>query len=169
MQNAAEAKGQPDALDVFGAGIQVSGNARFESFRWREAILYYLNGVWRNDLGVMYRPKIRFGNVMPGENKAGAFIKRGITLRLDGHSYSGRYYAYGTSEQRVDAIDKTSLFVECRQADVEGGLIRFVKDEALDSLAISFGRSGIRLTKSRRRGELAVEGFSIPSSINELE
>src|ERR1700685_4151166 len=48
--------------------IQVSGLRCFPESNWREAILYYLFGIWGNQGSVTYRPKIAF---------------RSCTLRLD--------------------------------------------------------------------------------------
>ena len=49
---------------MFSNHIQVSGITWFPPERWREAILYYLFGLWSNKGCVAYRPKIRFGSVV---------------------------------------------------------------------------------------------------------
>ncbi|MBI2594641.1 MAG: hypothetical protein HYW38_00010, partial [Candidatus Colwellbacteria bacterium] len=71
---------------VISNDIQVSGSPsqEFPEARWREAILFYLFGVWADRQSVTYRPKISFGD---------------ITLRLD--LAEGEYYAYGTPTEGI--------------------------------------------------------------------
>lgn len=137
-----------------GKALQVSGLDCFPECRWREAVLYYLVGVWGNRQEVMYRPKIHFGN---------------FTLRLC--LGSGQYYAYGEEGSWSGDADRRSrshhgriLYVECDQDSVEVGLARFVKDDAIGQLTISFGRArALNLRKTTRRGELTAHGVRLPT------
>ena len=131
--------------------IQVSGDRCFEERNWREAILYYLNGVWSDNQNVMYRPKINFS---------------GYTLRLDEATMT--YYAYGRlddylADTHVDrlsrALEGETLDVSCNQNDVEVGLMRFVRKDILSELIIHFPKSAkLALSKTIRRGEYIVHG-----------
>lgn len=130
--------------------LQVGASGRtFPEERWREAILYYLFGVWSGNVAMTLRPKISFGNV---------------TLRLVPdpkalHPDARVYYAYGIAPDGErcshSAITRGELlFVGNEQARVETALIRFVKDNRIKTLAISMGTGGgIQLWKTSRRGE----------------
>lgn len=146
--------------------IQVSGRENFPERRWREAILYYLFGSWSGNSDVTYRPKIIFGS---------------LTLRLDPEN--GKYFAYGRGTgwpSDMDAVDAIRLSLDprfkgihiiCsdRAADVERGLIRFVKNNRIKYLRIDIetGKEGVKfvfLWKKERRGEYGIASFGIPES-----
>ena len=148
FQRAAQALGEI-AADLRCSGIQISGLEDFDPSRWREAILYYLFGVWGNKQEVMYRPKIMFGN---------------ITLRLDTGSSS--YYAYGssTSETAPHVPPEAHLIVGCGQGEVEQALIRFVKNDAIKVLTIAVPNHGrFCLWKKAARGEYGYSGDRLPT------
>ncbi len=130
--------------------IQVSGLLWFPEHRWREAILYYLFGIWENREEVMYRPKIHLG---------------GITLRLN--PSTGTYYAYGTSDDEECGPwvgeNGEELVVSCHQLEVEIGLIRFVKNDSIRTLLIRLEDGGeICLWKTRRRSRFGIDCRGIP-------
>ncbi len=135
--------------------IQVSGFTCFPESRWREAILYYLFGIWGNRSDVTYRPKISFGD---------------IWLRLD--SSNGRYYAYGHEEtfEQVPPLGSDDLIVTSdEQVKVEVALIRFVKNDRIKQLRLRFpAKSGdtctLVLWKKTRRGEYGVASLGLPYS-----
>lgn len=121
--------------------LQVSGLETFTQNRWREAILYYLFGVWGNLDKVMYRPKIYMG---------------GLALRLDPRAES--YYAYGkgcSRERDIPVVKpEARLIASHSQFEVEGALIRFVKNNAIRVLEIQLESGGrVWIWKTSRRGE----------------
>jgi len=124
--------------------IQVSGITCFPQERWREAILFYLFGLWANKEIVAYRPKIAFGT---------------IVLRLD--ESRGEYYAYGRNQDGECPPFllpiKEELVVGPAQEQVEIGLVRFVKNDRIRRLAIKSANSGlIWLWKQTKRGQYRV-------------
>lgn len=143
-----------------GREIQVSGLDCFPGNRWREAILYYLNGIWADRECVTYRPKIHFGNVPKVDSW------QEVVLRLD--RSLGEYYAYGTSAERPprECNREAILVVGCGQTEVEQGLIRFVKNNRIRQLWILLrGQEVICLFKTRERGFLGVSADGIPPSL----
>lgn len=135
--------------------IQVSGRTDFSESRWREAILFYLFGMWSGNEDVTYRPKIHFGD---------------ICLRLDQRNGDGDYYAYGHQEVREDvpALGSDDLVeTSGKQAEVEVALIRFVKDDRIRQLrfcfpSVSNNINTLFLWKKKRRGEYGVAGIGLP-------
>ena len=133
--------------------IQISGLQEFPESRWREAILFYLFGIWANRQSVTYRPKINFGD---------------ITLRLD--PSGGEYYEYGHAEvpQDVPPLGPDDLVeTSGRQADVEVALIRFVKNDRVKQLRLGVVCDQIHLSqlvlwKKARRGEYGYAGIGLP-------
>ncbi len=136
-------------MHALSKGIQVSGRQNYEENRWREAILYYLFGVWGNLQEVMYRPKIMFG---------------GITLRLN--SNGSEYYAYGppteepppivkSPEEHLDLLDED-------QWGVEIALIRFVKNNQIRQLTLRFRYGELRLWKKSQRGQYGIAAVGLP-------
>lgn|GEM_PF-1906780 len=139
----------------FARDIQVSGFTNFPESRWREAILFYLFGMWGNRDNVTYRPKIMFGD---------------ITLRLD--RQDGEYYAYGHERVReeIPPLDSDDLVeTSGKQEAVEVALIRFVKDDRIRQLrlrlpSVSDDVATLVLWKKARRGEYGVAGLGLPYS-----
>jgi hypothetical protein len=139
----------------FRRNIQVSGRTDFPESRWREAILFYLFGVWGNRDNVTYRPKIHFGD---------------ITLRLN--RQSGEYYAYGHAEAPEPSpslrdSDELVSVSSGKQEEVEVALIRFVKNNRIKQLHLHFPelRGGfLVLWKKDKRSEYGVEGIGLPYS-----
>lgn len=128
-------------------GIQVSGLEAFPQDRWREAILHYLFGVWSDRKSVMYRPKISFGL---------------LSLRL--WPKGAEYYAEGRAVEYVPLFpNEEVLTVSHQQVDVEQGLIRFVKNDAIKMLVINLENHGkLRLWKKERRGEYGYSASRVP-------
>jgi hypothetical protein len=128
--------------------VQIArGGYSIKGSRWREAILAYLNGIWANDVVVYVvargHPRISFNS---------------ITLRLYGGKYIGYYLFTETSGVRPDmAYEDVFVVPDPTQAEVENGLIRFVKNNQIRQLAIVFpGKGNLILTKGRKRSELFV-------------
>jgi hypothetical protein len=123
--------------------IQVAGRVFFEGNRWREAVLAYLNGIWADDSGVTYRPKIMLNNTV---------------LRIHGEEYVGYYSSDPEKGDRPRVADKDVLVIpNPTQAEVENGLIRFVKNNQIRQLGICFpGKGQIVLTKGNKRSQLFV-------------
>lgn len=134
-----------------GNDIQVSGlvSQEFPESRWREAILFYLFGIWSSRQSVTYRPKISFGD---------------ITLRLD--QLGGEYYAYGVAG---DIHDVPSVSEDARlgcggqQAEVELALVRFVKNERIRMLTLKLDSGLLCFWKKQRRGEYGMASWGIPN------
>lgn len=119
--------------------IQVNGMTCFPQNRWREGILYYLFGIWSDKVEVTYRPKIHFGfaclRLSPGERQ---------------------YYAYGKcpDTEKPSFPEEGVLTVSWEQTEVEQGLIRFVKNEAIKMLVVTLkNHRQFCLWKKERRGE----------------
>ena len=136
--------------------IQVSGltSQEFPEGRWREAILFYLFGIWANRESVTHRPKINFGD---------------ITLRLA--PGDGEYYAYGTPNEELPTEcpagerDDHLVVRSWKQADVEVALARFVKNDRIKWLTLSFRYSGrLMLWKKSLRGQYGIAATDIPTS-----
>jgi len=132
--------------------LQISGNRTFEENRWREAILFYLFGIWSGKEDVTYRPKIHFGM---------------MCLRLDPDT--GQYFAYGASpdwEIPQDLGGELLITDGCGKYEVEVSLARFVKNDRVRMLVISFGDGQfLRLWKDPdRRGKYGCNG-TVPRSM----
>jgi len=136
-------------MSLANRNIQVSGLTDFPEARWREAILYYLFGIWSNNDKVAYRPKIMFND---------------LTLRLN--RGAGTYYAYGRLEvpekpPRTNG-DEMLKVDDPNQCDVEIGLIRFVKNSQIKMLVLNLQPGSLVLWKKTRRGEYGCAGFDLP-------
>jgi len=143
--------------------IQISGLECFSPSHWRDAIKYYLFGVWGNKCIVMYRPKIAFGDV---------------TLRLGQYPDQRYYYAYGNPKEKVpdkflhpEENDPSILSTSSSApSDVEVALMRFVLDDAIECVRIRipccFGGGEVFLWKdSEKKGELGISAVGIPSEL----
>ncbi len=131
--------------------IQVAGDWCFPENRWREAILYFLFGMWAEKIT---RPKIMFGCV---------------TLRLD--PTGRKYFAYGASDEKVPEaiLPDHRLLVADDRGEVELGLVQFVKNERIRRLTIMLYDGGkLDLWKTQRRGEYGCAADRIPRSWNGL-
>ena len=139
-------------LGVLSQDLQVSGLTEFPEARWREAILFYLFGIWSNKDKVVYRPKIAFGD---------------ITLRLD--LRDGEYYAHGHAEspEYPPAVKLEQGLIETTglKAEVEVALIRFVKDNRIKLLRLQLPASNhgqLVLWKKAKRSEYGYAGVNLP-------
>ena len=130
--------------------IQVSGIRCFPMNEWRNAILYFLFGMWGNKNNVTYRPKINFG---------------GVSLRLD--LVTGKYYAYGTAPDTEPlTFTGRELVTVDDKSEVEVSLIRFVKNEDIKRLTIVFpNQMMLRIWKKERRGEYGCAATGLPTSM----
>lgn len=127
-------------------GVQVAGFDIYPQNQWRQATLHYLNGVWSGDRDIMMRPKINFS---------------GVTLRLRVDLKT--YYAYRSADAQVHGerffrmLEEEPLVVPCEQAEVEVGLMRFVRNDKINALRIFFARGAwMILHKTTKRGEFLV-------------
>ncbi len=128
-------------VSVVDRELQVGASGRiFPEERWREAILYYLFGVWSGDESVTGRPKIIFGEV---------------TLRLDPQRCEHFVYGKGSDYDFATATGPGEhLVVDPAQKDVELGLVRFVKDDRIKKLSIAWSTTvRLSLYKTKRRGQ----------------
>lgn len=133
--------------------LQISGWTNFSENRWREAILFYLFGIWSEKEDVVYRPKIHFG-----------------TMCLCFDEDAGRYFAYGASpdwEVPQDLGGGLLITEGCGRDEVEMSLVRFVKNDRIRILVISFGGGRyLRLWKDpERRGKYGCHG-TVPHSLS---
>ncbi len=136
-------------IPAFVQEIQVAGHRCFEGKRWREAILYYLNGIWSDDLFIAGRPKLAID---------------GITLSL----VSGKYSIYDNGCTPIMSLEEIDFggcipLPEPDQDAVEIALVRFVKDNHARNLAIIFREGVLFLSKGRNRGNLIVAASKLPT------
>jgi len=143
--------------------IQVSGLREFPAKQWREAILYYLFGVWGEKSSVMCRPKINL------EVEGGG----SITLRPNGEK-EAKYYVYGdqihTPKDTAPRFsnDQQEEHVQCSrwQTTFEHTLVRFVKNNRIREFTLWLpSNSFVTLRKDpSNRGSLEV--FAMGASIS---
>jgi len=128
-----------------GGDIQVAGGKCFTANRWREAILYYLFGIWSGDETVLNRPKINFGR---------------FQLRLDESGES--YYAVGESGGVIVSFHESRcLRVGWKKAEVEVALVRFLKDNKIKKLTIDLEQGQMVFWKTDRRAEYGCAAYGI--------
>lgn len=127
--------------------IQVSGSRCFNGSLWREAILFFLNGIWSGDDFINSRPKIYINNTT---------MKLGSNM---GPNPYPRYYADIQDNGKRPQVKDSEIFVvhQPTQAEVENGLIKFVKNNQIRMLVIMFPESGpLFFTKGHKRSELYI-------------
>ena len=108
--------------------IQVSGLDFFPQDRWREGILYFVNGILADEDRVMYRPKISIGDV-------------GLTLDAENGCYS--FWGYDTNIVPPVVDEATfTLTVGASQVEVEHALLRFVKNNKIRMLTLRMPMRG---------------------------
>lgn len=134
--------------------LQVSGLQTFSEDRWRDCVLYFLNGMWSDKSEVIYRPKLNLGE---------------ITLRFDDEK--DEYFAYGRpieTEHPAFSIVETLTVSYARMA-VEQGLARFVRNDRLKLLVILLRDGGeVRLWKKQRRSRFGITCKAIPRYMEEV-
>lgn len=145
-------KGKGDLV----GNIQISEGVVFEPWRWREAILAYLDGVWGKDLKKDYPPNLTLNY-------------HWLRLNVERHEY----YAYTsplTEEAEIPGFKTEEiLIVGPAKDEVEVGLACFVKNNHIKQLAIIFRESrgmgaSFVLTKDRQRSALFVATRNLPLS-----
>jgi hypothetical protein len=120
--------------------IRVNSNS-FPANRWREAMLDFLMGIWSGD-------SVRGPNIQV----------RGIVLRRN--EDTSRFKVDGPREvvdMRGVALNHGRLMmIEDGTYEIECGLIRFVKNDSIRYLAITFdeARATLWFWKGQQRGEL---------------
>lgn len=141
--------------------IKVGGKAsgkEFSGSRWREAILYFLFGIWEGRKYIYDNPVISFDDV---------------NLRWCWENmeyYNHRYMAYGTITEPTKAPHfphEQTIRVEWLQAgNVRDGLVQFVKNYRIKAITIGLeaaaeGNPHLILSKGGRRRDLHVSGTII--------
>jgi hypothetical protein len=143
---------------TWGGSLQV-GEGRgdneeaFPAYRWKEAILALLNGIWSGRREILALPKISLGNFPE------ATSQDCVELLL----YEGQYYAAGTSSEEVPGHWKHAELLYCSpsQYDVESTLIRFVKNETIKAIRIDSASGGNVWLWKKDDGELGVDAKDI--------
>ncbi len=141
-------------------GIQVENDRIFSEKNWREAILYYLNGIWGRNTDVMSNShNINFS---------------GVKLMLD--QLGRKYWCYiqpmhetsldtESSNPQIELHDGITLEVNDDQDSVEIGLMRFVRNDSIGHLTIRFddktSKSSLSLHKTTKRGEYLTSGENL--------
>ncbi len=121
--------------------IQVSGLNIFPQHRWREAILYFVNGILADEDRVTYRPKISIGDV---------------GLRLDAEHERYSFWGYHTDVVPPVVEESATLVAGASQMEVEYALLRFVKNNNIRMLRLRMPVRGgsARLEDGPHIGEL---------------
>jgi len=123
--------------------IHVVGSQTYPGENWREAIISYLNGIWsgKTDLRGLY-----FNNTCVRLSKTG-----------------GEYYLYfrheqdGPEPQNLAACETVWAVSYPALNDMEIGLIRFVRNNSIRQLVLTFpGVGNMTLTKGQKRSELFI-------------
>jgi len=134
--------------------VQISKGEVYEPWRWREAILAYLNGVWGEDLNKDYPPHLTLND-------------HWLRLNVERHEYYA-YTSLAMGEAEIPGFKTEEiLMVGSSQDEVECGLARFVKNNHIKQLAIIFRDNPgpgatLVLTKSRQRSALFVATRNLP-------
>lgn len=141
-------------MDFNGRSIQVSGLQIFSQHEWRNALLYYLFGIWAMKQEIVYRPKISFSG--PG-------FSDGVSLCLE--AGDGKYSVLAGSQlpRFIPGFNAGEvLCVSSEKTQVEVGLVRFVKDNSIRMLKIDFGEGKVlALWKHRCRGQYSFAGQNL--------
>ncbi len=137
--------------------LQVAGFEVFPERKWRDGILYFVNGMLRDKPGVTDRPKIHLGD---------------LTIRLDRENNC--YYAYGVGADGHPPLDDLGWHgVGCSRVEVEHGLLSFVMNNRIKVLWIDFdpnfaGGAVVALWKQKERGTYRIFTRGIPRSCGGL-
>ena len=143
--------------------LQVAGFRVFPEHKWRDGILYFVNGMLRDKPEVTDRPKIHFGD---------------LALRLDRGAKS--YHAYGVCADGPPYDDRRFgkeewLSVVCDQVEVEHALLRFVMNNKIKMLSISMKTTdrsiddpAVFIWKQKDRGTYRIFARGIPRTCEGL-
>ncbi len=144
---------QTEKSNVLGISVQGNGPRNyFQEDQWRKGFLSFLFTIWSNDIRFLYNPQIWFylrsdqggGHVKLTLNKNCIYEVSALQLK----SATIPFYDYENGE---------TLFVSSCRAEVETGLARFAKNNAIRVLVIAFGdNKEVVLWKHRSRGQLSV-------------
>ncbi len=105
--------------------IQVSGLQWFNRTQWRDALLYFVNGIMANWSCVTYRPKIDLEMVS-------------LRLHPKARVYTARIEPAAKRNQAPTLKPQHVLETSCQQEELERALLRFVKDDAIHLLRVWF-------------------------------
>lgn len=131
--------------------IMVSDNKVFSEPRWREAILYFLFGLWGNNPAVVRRPKIRLGTIDIARDPQGFYYAYGRPDPRELESYADSWTKGRTAVVHGDYSDQ-----------VEAALVRFVKDKEFVELVLSFQTGRVMLWKTKNRGDYGITAEGLP-------
>ena len=135
--------------------VEVAGRI-FQESHWREAILYFLHGMWSANPEVTNKSSITFAGVTMrldvGTKKYWCFVRPMMSTSLDSES----------SNPQIELHDGDTLEVRDDYNDVEMGMMRFVKNDDIGCLTIRFyyngSESSLSLHKTSKRGEYLTSG-----------
>ena len=161
--------------------IQVASWKPFTEDKWREAILFYLNGIWGDKPNVIANPIIQFCDVtlrlLKGVRYVAYTAQDDATQQdkeeLDRMGYLGfddRYAIWAKT------IPQEFTVPECIEAgdfplDVHNALIRFVRSPKVRLVTVAFDGAGrFSMWKTKNRGEYRMSRFGLqPASKFNLE
>jgi hypothetical protein len=120
--------------------IRISRTNTFKSYKWKEAILYYLHGIWGDRWSVVRQPQICF--------------PPGLTLCLDYETCSYTVSGHAGTEFISHSPNQTQS-ISNKMYDVQVGLASFVECDRLQVLKIAFPDGNeLRLGKRSRDEEI---------------
>ena len=122
------------------------GKKVFPMSRWREAILYYLFGIWSGDPKFRKNPEIRFGNLTLTLYTRDCRVPE----KTDAFSIEG----FSPSVGNTGGYGNYTLYIGSSRLEVMDALARFAKDPYLAQVIIDF-EDGAHLAffRKERRGE----------------
>jgi hypothetical protein len=138
--------------------VEVAGR-NFKESNWREAILYYLHGMWAANPQVTCKSSITFDGVTlkldVGTKKYWCFVRPMMSTSLDTES----------GNPLIELHNGVTLEVRDDQDNVEMGLMRLVRNDNIGCLTIHFdyngSKSSMSLHKTSKRGEYLTSGQNL--------
>ena len=108
--------------------IWISEFSEFEGWKWREAVLFYLNGVWSKHPDVMTRSEFCYPQIDFWKDAAYVCLR----LHPSTSTYSGEGLGLSVLPKLTDFLSSEILAVESNgRAEVEQALIRFLRDRSI--------------------------------------
>ncbi len=128
--------------------LQISGLEFFEGNDWKGAIGYFLMGVAKQDIKVLCKSKINFGEVQ--------------LYRNDDHytalTFEGQVNSHPPKIAKDEILESTNGV-----AEVDRNLLLFIHDDTLKMLVIHFGNAKRLYLWKEDCGELHVRTFGLES------
>ena len=123
---------------LVGGFHKIGVNYRAE--HWRQALTNYLERIWSGDPGILKSPKIYFSTFRKDEERGVRWNH--VVLELDAESaiYWSYYLADPPENFEIPTDLNTEEFIKVghSQPDVEWGLARFMKDNKIRLLTVTF-------------------------------